>query len=158
MRAKSATWPLCLLTLGLISLTLLPNLLTQGMFFDGLTYAAISRNLVDGLGPIWQTHYTDSLYPRFYEHPPLAFYLQSLAFRLLGDQFYVEKLRAAGLGILPNLRAMLAISGYQLESPQLPPHIEEWSRFSNQLFHQVKKTPVEDRKVIADSKTQTSLN
>ena len=32
---------------------LLPLLFTQGMFFDGLTFSTIARNLNEGIGQFW---------------------------------------------------------------------------------------------------------
>ncbi len=66
----------------------------QGMFFDGLDYASISRNLAIGRGTFWHTSYSRTLYPVFYEHPPLLFWLQSLLFRV-SESVFVEKLFSA---------------------------------------------------------------
>ena len=65
--------------------------LKEGMFFDGLTYASIARNLAIGVGTPWSPHYTATLYPQFFEHPPLMFWVQSLFFRLLGNSVFIEK-------------------------------------------------------------------
>ncbi len=53
------------------------HLVSKGMFLDGLTYASISENF-SGFDSFWELHYTETLKPDFYEHPPLAFWLQSL--------------------------------------------------------------------------------
>lgn len=71
---------------------LLPWIVRDGMFLDGVTYAAISRNLAHGLGTFWTPHYTDILYPQFFEHPPLAFGIQSLFFRVFGDGMATERI------------------------------------------------------------------
>lgn len=70
---------------------LLSYFLQEGMFFDGVTYAAISKNLAHGLGSLWTPHYTQTLYPQFFEHPPLVFGLQSLFFSLFGDGTATER-------------------------------------------------------------------
>ena len=67
-------------------------LFPKGMFVDGLTYASISSNLSEGIGTIWQPHYTQHLSPDFYGHPPLSFILQSWFFTILGDYLWVERL------------------------------------------------------------------
>jgi len=59
---------------------------------DGLFYADISRNMSLGLGSFWKPHLTNNLFNVFYEHPPLAFGLQSLFFKIFGDYLYVERL------------------------------------------------------------------
>jgi len=76
------------LFLGMIS----PNWLSDGMFMDGVLYATISRNLAENLGSFWDLHLTDTLSPHFHGHPPFAFGLQSLFFRLLGDNLITERL------------------------------------------------------------------
>ena len=68
-----------------ILLVLMP-LMRQGMFLDGVTYAAIAKNLSLNHGSIWQPFYSETCFPVFYEHPPLAIYLESLFFRVLGQQ------------------------------------------------------------------------
>lgn len=67
------------------------NLFSDGMFMDGLLYATIARNMAEGFGSFWQPHFSYGLFDEFYEHPPLALGLQSLAFRLFGDSIYVER-------------------------------------------------------------------
>ena len=75
------------LFLGIVSV----ELFSDGMFMDGLLYADISRNMAKGLGSFWKPHLTHTLYPAFYEHPPLAFGIQSLCFNFFGDSIYVER-------------------------------------------------------------------
>lgn len=68
------------------------ELFSEGMFMDGLYYATISRNMAAGLGSFWQPHLTQTLFDVFYEHPPLAFGLQSVFFWLFGDHTLVERI------------------------------------------------------------------
>ena len=83
-----------LILLALAVLLFVPNLLQKGMFTDGLWYAAISHNLSEGLGSFWAPHFSKTMFPVFYEHPPLVLGMQSLFFRILGDSMYVEKIYA----------------------------------------------------------------
>ena len=62
------------------------------MFLDGVTYAAIARNMAESTGSLWQAHYTQTLYPVFYEHPPLAIGIQSIFFKAFGDSIYIERI------------------------------------------------------------------
>lgn len=78
--------------IGLFLLISGPALFSEGMFLDGTLYAAVARNLSIGQGGIWNLHYTNFLYDQFNEHPPLAFWLQSLFFKLFGDSLLVERL------------------------------------------------------------------
>ena len=66
-------------------------LFSEGMFMDGLLYSAISNNMANGLGSFWQPYLSNSVFPEFYEHPPLAIGLQSLWFSLFGDSVLVER-------------------------------------------------------------------
>ena len=70
---------------------LLPFLVQASMFLDGVSYAAISNNLANGFGTFWQPHYTETYASEFYRHPPLAFGIQSVFYKVLGDGMYVER-------------------------------------------------------------------
>jgi 4-amino-4-deoxy-L-arabinose transferase-like glycosyltransferase len=89
--SKSQQAPFRLLTAVVLAATLVPSLFQRGMFIDGVTYATISRNLAEGVGSWWAPSYTETLYPQFFEHLPLVFWLQSLAFRVLGDHVVTER-------------------------------------------------------------------
>ena len=69
--------------------------MTEGMFVDGVTYASISRNMAEGQGTFWNPHYTQTLYPEFRQHPPLALGMEALMFKALGDHLFVERLYSA---------------------------------------------------------------
>ena len=88
---KNNLYPFYLSVFGIILIIISPSLLSDGMFLDGLLYAVISKNLANGIGDFWHLHLTKTLSPIF-EHPPLAFGLQSLFFKILGDSIFVEKL------------------------------------------------------------------
>jgi 4-amino-4-deoxy-L-arabinose transferase-like glycosyltransferase len=66
-------------------------MLSYGMFFDGVTYASIARNMAEGYGSLWKPYYTDTVYKVFYEQPPFGLWLQSIAFRAFGDSSLVEQ-------------------------------------------------------------------
>ena len=44
-----------------------------------------------GKGTFWMPHYTETLFPAFYEHPPLALWLESVFYRVLGTSIFVER-------------------------------------------------------------------
>jgi len=79
----------------------------SGMFVDGLTYAAISRNLAQGIGTFWAPSYTTTLYPQFFDHPPLGFGLQVVAFAIFGDHLLVERAYSLAMG---GVTAMLMMA------------------------------------------------
>ncbi len=83
---------LWILTAAVFTALLLPVLVQEGMFLDGVSYACIARNMANGLGDLAYPHYTATLYPICYEQPPLALWMQSLFFSVFGDAFWVERL------------------------------------------------------------------
>ncbi|MEO0777779.1 MAG: hypothetical protein AAF146_14520, partial [Bacteroidota bacterium] len=87
--------PFHLLTLAVFIALLLPALLAEGMFMDGLLYTCVARNLGEGLGTFWQPYFSATWSKwdvnSFHEHPPLAFGIQAVLYRLLGDSIYVER-------------------------------------------------------------------
>ena len=83
--------PYYIIVFGLFFGICAPTLWSEGMFMDGLYYAAISKNLANGLGDFWYLHHTDFSHPIFREHPPLAMGLQSIFFYIFGDNIYVER-------------------------------------------------------------------
>ena len=87
-----------MLTATLMLARLLPAALQPGMFFDGVTHATIARNMAAGEGDFWHPVLFG---PKcdYHEQPTLAFWLESLLFRVLGDHFWVEKLYSAMLAI-----------------------------------------------------------
>lgn len=84
-----------LLIVTLLAWQLGPSLFTRGMFLDGITYGTISRNMAVGIGDFWHPQFSLGENRTFHEHPPLAFGLQSIGFRVCGDQFWVERLYSA---------------------------------------------------------------
>jgi len=91
--------PFRLLTFAAFAAVTLPRLAHRGMFVDGVTYASIARNLAEGWGSFWSPSYTANIYPRFHEHPPLGFWLQSWWFRTFGDHLFVERLYALTIAL-----------------------------------------------------------
>ena len=89
---RSNNTPFWLLLIGIVLILMSNSLLTEGMFLDGVTYACISRNMAEGLGSFWNPHYFQTIGLVFHSHPPLAFGLEALFFKVLGDYWWVEKL------------------------------------------------------------------
>jgi len=64
----------------------------QGMNMDGVVYVDLALNMSNGIGTMWDPSLMPHFFHHFREHPALGIYLQSLAFRLLGESVYVEKI------------------------------------------------------------------
>ena len=75
----------------LVALTV-PRMTQRGMFGDGLIHATIARNMSIGVGSFWTPRYTETTYREYFEHPPVGFAFEGLAFRVLGDRVFVERL------------------------------------------------------------------
>lgn len=83
-------WPY-LFVVGLFGLFACNNLLTRGMFMDGLIYTSVAANMAEGVGSFWHPVYTATQFPQFYEHPPLMMWLLSLWMRLFGTSMMAAK-------------------------------------------------------------------
>ncbi len=79
-----ASHALLLLSLSFTGLVMAAAGLSDDVFLDGVVYASISRNMAAGRGGFWTAYYSGGPHP-FSDHPPLAFWLQSLAFAIFGD-------------------------------------------------------------------------
>jgi len=88
---KNKYLPFYLIVFTLFFALTAKSLFTDGMFMDGLWYAAISRNLSEGMGSFWDLYFSQTIYQHFHEHPPLAFGLQSILFSIFGDHILVER-------------------------------------------------------------------
>jgi 4-amino-4-deoxy-L-arabinose transferase-like glycosyltransferase len=62
------------------------------MFMDGLIYADVALNVAEGKSSLWELKFTETRSPEFYGHPPLAFWIQAIFFKVFGDYFLVEKM------------------------------------------------------------------
>jgi hypothetical protein len=106
-RIYNFQFPFWVFTTGVFIIAILPSLIQDGMFIDGIQYAAISKNLAHGLGTFWFPYLSEnwnvmgSKY--FLEHPPLVYALQSLFFRILGDSIYTERIYCLFTAILSAL-------------------------------------------------------
>ncbi len=89
---KNKYFPFYLFSISVFLILISPNMFSDGMFMDGLLYAVISKNLANGQGSFWNLYLTSSFPYPFYGHPPLAFGMQSIFFRILGDGIITERL------------------------------------------------------------------
>lgn len=106
-QTRSNNTPFWLLLFGITLILLSKSLLTEGMFVDGVTYASISRNMAEGRGTFWNPHYTQTLYPEFRQHPPLALGMEALLFKAFGDHLWVEKAYSVLMFLLSGLMIAL---------------------------------------------------
>jgi 4-amino-4-deoxy-L-arabinose transferase-like glycosyltransferase len=88
--------PFILLTLSAIVWLICFPLFQDGMFMDGVQYAAVSRNLARGTGTFWFPVFSENSVAgldTFHEHPPLVFFIQSIFFKIFGlNNIYPERI------------------------------------------------------------------
>jgi 4-amino-4-deoxy-L-arabinose transferase-like glycosyltransferase len=83
--------PFWFFTAAVLIALILPTLLQDGMFMDGLLYSCVAKNMADGLGSFWFPHFSKTYLTFFDQQPPLGFFIQSLFFKLFGSSIYVER-------------------------------------------------------------------
>src|SRR4051812_39797406 len=89
---KDPHFPFRIATLAAFIAILCPTLFQDGMFMDGLLYAAIGKNFSQGLGTWWNLYFSHCWGSDYHEQPPMLFWLQAAFFRLFGTGFWVERL------------------------------------------------------------------
>lgn len=105
---------LCYYMACLFFVIIIIPLLHDGMFFDGVIYAALAKNLSLEADTVWRPVLSQSMLNPFYEHPPLAIYFQSLFFKVLGQGYGVERFYA----LVMALGQVGLISWYWLKKKQ----------------------------------------
>ena len=92
---KNLQVPFWITTIAVFIGLILPILIQDGMFMDGMLYTSVSHNLANGYGSFWFPEFSDTWLKSgrstFHEHPPLIFGIQSVFFYVLGDSMYVER-------------------------------------------------------------------
>lgn len=83
--------PFWFLTAAVLIALILPTLVQDGMFMDGLLYSCVAKNLADGHGSFWFPHFSKTYLSFFDQQPPLGFFIQSLFFKVFGSSIYVER-------------------------------------------------------------------
>ncbi len=84
--------PFYLIVIGILMFLSGRYLFAKTMFMDGLIYSTIARNLSLGDGTFWDLKFTNTLYPHFHEHPPLAMGMHSLIFKIFGYSWFSDKI------------------------------------------------------------------
>lgn len=88
--------PFRILTAAICTILVLPVLIQDGMFMDAMLYTCVSKNLGNGIGTFWEPIFSqtweNSGSTAFHEHPPLAFGIQALFFKIFGNSIYTERI------------------------------------------------------------------
>jgi 4-amino-4-deoxy-L-arabinose transferase-like glycosyltransferase len=89
---NQVSFPFKLFTGAVLLLLIVPVLIKDGMFADGVLYAAVAHNEAHGFGSFWFPQYSHTVFlPFFHQQPPLTFGIQALFFKIFGDSMYVER-------------------------------------------------------------------
>jgi hypothetical protein len=138
--APASPWGYRLLAGAAIVALTVPRLWQRGMFLDGVVYAAIARNFARGDGSFWTPYYSATSFPQFFEHPPLGFALQGVAFALAGDHAAVERTYSVLMLLLHGLligavwrRLLPAAYDWLPVLFWLLPSIVTWAAINNML-------------------------
>ena len=89
-------------TAAMFILLIIPILIQDGMFMDGVLYTAVSKNLGNGIGSFWFPVFSElgmAGNSTFHEHPPLVFGIQSIFFKVLGNSMYTERIYSLLTGV-----------------------------------------------------------
>jgi len=85
-------FPFWIFTAAVLIALVVPVLIQDGMFMDGLLYACVAKNLSQGIGTFWHPHYSPTMHSLFDQQPPLGFGTEAIFFKLFGTSIYVERL------------------------------------------------------------------
>ncbi len=77
--------PLTLFAVAVLTAAVSPLLLTVSRFLDGVLYAAMARNMAEGVGDLWHPHWIGAAGRVYHEQPPLAIWIASHLYRVAGD-------------------------------------------------------------------------
>lgn len=83
--------PFWIFSIAVFCALLMPSLVQDGMFMDGVLYSSVAKNLAHDRGTFWFPYFSATTHTFFHEQPPLIFGIQSLFFRLMGDSIYTER-------------------------------------------------------------------
>ncbi len=119
---RNRQFPFWMLTLTVFMALLLPMLMREGLFIDGLLYSSVSRNLAHGNGTFWFPKFDEVGFAglkTFHEHPPLYFALESVFFMIFGDGFFVEKLFSFLAAVITGLLIILFWRKVNTRQPEI---------------------------------------
>lgn len=92
--AENKNKPFYIFTIALCIGLIVPALIQDGMFMDGILYTVASKNLAHGIGTWWTPQISATENIPFHEQPPMMFWLLSFFFRVFGDSIYTERIYA----------------------------------------------------------------
>jgi len=120
---NSKYYPFWLITIAIFIGLIVPILIQDGMFLDGLLYTSVSKNLAEGLGSFWFPYFSETWNKgglnSFHEHPPLVFAIQSLFFKLLGSSIYTERIYSFTTACITAFSIFKLWSLISIKSPEI---------------------------------------
>jgi hypothetical protein len=84
-------FPFRVFVIFIVIALIVPMLIQDGMFMDGLIYASVSHNLANGIGSFWFLTFSETFLTDYSEQLPLFIGLQAIFFKLLGSSIYTER-------------------------------------------------------------------
>lgn len=98
---NSADWRYFWIAIGFSFLVSFAQTRSFELMFDGLTYVALAKNILK-TGDWRVLHYNVEQYADFYQHPPLAIWMQALVFRIFGDAEPVSRYLSSAFLVLTS--------------------------------------------------------
>jgi 4-amino-4-deoxy-L-arabinose transferase-like glycosyltransferase len=122
-KLNKKTLPFWILTVAIFIGVIIPSLIQEGMFMDGLLYLGVSKNLAQDIGTFWEPIFSytweNSGSTSFHEQPPLGFGIQAVFFKIFGFSIYVERFYAfiiAGITAILITKIWKVINGDKLSN------------------------------------------
>lgn len=84
--------PFFILTFSLLLVLVVPALVREGMFMDGMIYATVAKKLANGTGTLWNLELYNPQIDSYRDQPPLGIWIQSLFFLIFGNSIYTERI------------------------------------------------------------------
>ncbi|HEY4798385.1 MAG TPA: glycosyltransferase family 39 protein, partial [Bacteroidia bacterium] len=88
---RNKQFPFWVFTISVLIALVVPVLIEDGMFMDGMLYTCVAKNLSQGIGSFWLPRFSETLHPLFDQQPPLGFGIMAVFFKLFGTSIYVER-------------------------------------------------------------------
>src|SRR3974390_1549393 len=88
---RNKQFPFWVFTISVLIALVVPVLIKDGMFMDGMLYTCVAKNLSQGIGSFWLPRFSETLHPLFDQQPPLGFGIMAVFFKLFGTSIYVER-------------------------------------------------------------------
>lgn len=96
-KGSSSYW---ILVAAIAAILWLPNLLSMGMFMDGVYDALFAQNLYKGVSTFWAPQGVFYSAPAYWDNPPFSMWLLSCCYKAFGNHYQVERIYSFACAIV----------------------------------------------------------